>query len=98
MRLDDILQEEVAINEVQYTSGNYLTQKDSTLIIAGVEEKKDDYDWQSVANSIVVTWFTKPLIHDEPITVTGGESYNTGADTAVSTQFDSYRNPKCLHV
>ncbi|WP_428743152.1 hypothetical protein [Tenacibaculum sp.] len=64
---ESILEEELFLDNTYYESAKYITQKDSTLELAGLTEIEDTYDWQSVANSIVMKYTTKKLEYSEEI-------------------------------
>ena len=84
----NLLEEELELDSVNYVSGNYITQKDNTLLIAGVTEQEDDYDWQSVANGIELEYIEHLREASEDINIVNqdGISYKS---LDISTQRES---------
>jgi hypothetical protein len=84
---ESISLEEISIDPTTYTSAKYITQKDNTLLLAGLTEEVDTFNWQSVANSIVVTYDIEPIEVIEPI------SFVNGIDVATGGSFNDYKDP-----
>lgn len=107
---DIILPEELSIDNVLFESGEYITQKDNTLLIGGLKEYDNEFDWQSVANSIVMSYYEYDIPYREDYNIVNAEgtpwksltdnqkyenSYSdVWKDIALGGNYEDYKNPK----
>src|SRR5690606_36235415 len=75
--VETLLEEELELDITNYSSGNYILQKDNTLLISGLEEDEDDFDWQQIANSIKLKYveLLRDATEDIDIVNNNGTSY-----------------------
>lgn len=84
-----VLLEEVAVNGIFYSEAKTLLQKDNTLLLCGVKEQEDSFDWRLVANSIEIGYVEKELPIVDSINISG----TTGIDEG-HLQTHDYRYPE----
>lgn len=67
--LEEILEPELEIDTTSYESGEFIVQKDNSLLIAGLGEAEDTINWQDVANDITIKYITHEVNSNETIDV-----------------------------
>jgi len=68
-----ILEGELAVDAINYSSVSHIIQKDSTLILAGLSETIDEVNWQQIANKIKVRYIEHNLPFKEAISIENDE-------------------------
>jgi hypothetical protein len=92
---EEVLLDELTIEPVVYDYPKAGTQKDGHLLLANLEAKRYDYNFQSVANRAIISYVIKELDYTEDINING--SYNStntsgGKDIGTSTsEYDNYK-------
>lgn len=111
--LEEVLAAELNLDTVAYDSAEHIVQKDNTLIISNLVERNDTYDWQKVANKVMLTYKEKRLPFSESISMQrNGDTFwdslsdddkkglaqgDSWTDVGILGGFDDYKNPETCY-